>query len=164
MFLNAFQEIGAHFFCAYLRVRKLFYSLNFFDVMKKEKTTKQLEDAWVCELANRLMDEGCMTRSEAFRRAHLVKDLLEKLGEGRVTFLYEKQDGTTRQARGTLCHGVSEGYDNYRYKKIMTSTNSRPNDLYFTYWDLDREAFRAFSALRIVKIIGVTIPNYTNHG
>ena len=35
--------------------------------MKKEKTTKQLEDAWVCELANRLMDEGCMTRSEAFR-------------------------------------------------------------------------------------------------
>ena len=121
--------------------------------MKKEKTTKQLEDAWVCELANRLMDEGCMTRSEAFRQAHLVKDLLEKLGQGRVTFLYEKQDGTTRQARGTLCHGVSEGYDNYRYKKIMTSTNSRPNDLYFTYWDLDREAFRAFSALRIVKII-----------
>lgn len=128
--------------------------------MKKEKTTKQLEDAWVCELANRLMDEGCMTRSEAFRQAHLVKDLLEKLGQGRVTFLYEKQDGTTRQACGTLCHGVSEGYDNYRYKKIMTSTNSRPNDLYFTYWDLDREAFRAFSALRIVKIIAVSIPNY----
>ena len=121
--------------------------------MKKEKSTNELLQAFVFGLANKLMNEGCMTRSEAFRRAHLVKDLLEKLGEGRVVFMYEKQDGTTRQAHGTLCHGVSEGYDNYRYKKIMTSTNSRPNDLYFTYWDLDREAFRAFSALRIVKII-----------
>ena len=132
--------------------------------MKKKKTTNELLRAWVFGLANNLMEEGCMTRSEAFRQAHLVKYLLEKLGQGRVTFLYEKQDGTTRQACGTLCHGVSEGYDNYRYKKIMTSTNSRPNDLYFTYWDLDKDAFRSFSALRIVKIIGVIISNNTNHG
>ena len=133
---------------------------------RKQKEERSLLGAWVCDMANRLMDESevPMTQSKAFRQAHLVRRLLEKLGQGRVTFLYEKQDGTTRQARGTLCHGVSEGYDNYRYKKIMTSTNSHPNDLYFTYWDLDREAFRAFSALRIVKIIGVTIPNYTNHG
>ena len=122
---------------------------------RKQKEERSLLGAWVCDMANRLMDESevPMTQSKAFRQAHLVRRLLEKLGQGRVTFLYEKQDGTTRQARGTLCHGVSEGYDNYRYKKIMTSTNSHPNDLYFTYWDLDREAFRAFSALRIVKII-----------
>ena len=55
--------------------------------MKKEKTTKSLLGAWVCELANRLMNE-CetpMTRTEAFRRAHLVRELLENLGKGKVT-------------------------------------------------------------------------------
>jgi len=138
--------------------------LNFLDTMRKKKTTSELLRSWVFELANRLLDEGCMTRSEAFRRAHLVKELLEKLGQGVVTFEYLRCDGLSRQARGTLCHGLSEGYDNYRYKKIMTSANSRPNDLYFTYWDLDRDAFRAFSALRIVKIISVTIPSRKDRG
>ena len=55
--------------------------------MKKEKTTKSLLGAWVCELANNLMNE-CetpMTRTEAFRRAHLARELLENLGKGKVT-------------------------------------------------------------------------------
>jgi hypothetical protein len=35
--------------------------------MKKKKTTNELLQAWVFDLANRLLDEECMTRSEAFR-------------------------------------------------------------------------------------------------
>ena len=35
--------------------------------MRKKKTTSELLRSWVFELANRLLDEGCMTRSEAFR-------------------------------------------------------------------------------------------------
>ena len=54
----------------------------------KKKETRSLMGAWVCELAYRLMDEECMTRSEAFRRAHLTRELLENLGQGKVTFLY----------------------------------------------------------------------------
>ena len=66
--------------------------------MKKEKTTKSLLGAWVCELANNLMNE-CetpMTRTEAFRRAHLARELLEKLGQGKVT----------QQCLYRACYGV----------------------------------------------------------
>ena len=110
-------------------------------------------------LANRLMEEGCMTRSEAFRRAYLVKDLLEKLGQGKVCFLYEKQDGEERRAYGTLRKGIDSAFDAYK-SKDKVKKNKYYDTLNFTYWDLEAKGFRTFSALRIVKIIAVSIPNY----
>ena len=127
--------------------------------MKKKKTTNELLRAWVFDLANRLLDEGCMTRSEAFERAYLVKDLLEKLGQGKVCFLYEKQDGEQREAMGTLRKGVDPAFDAYECKDKVKK-NKYYDTLNFTYWDLEAKGFRTFSALRIVKIIAVAIPNY----
>ena len=127
--------------------------------MKKEKTTKELEVAWVCMLANRLMEEACMTRSEAFRRAHLVRELLEKLGQGKVTFLYVKQNGEEREAMGTLRSGIDPVFDAYVYKD-EAKTNQQAESLNFTYWDLEKKGFRTFSAARLVKIVAVAIPNY----
>ena len=135
--------------------------------MKKEKTTKSLLGAWVCELANNLMNE-CetpMTRTEAFRRAHLARELLEQLGQGKVTFQYEKQDGDLREAMGTLRWGMDpttptrppQGEDSVTPPRRR---RREPDSLNFTYWDLEKHGFRTFSAARIVKIIAVAIPNY----
>ena len=135
--------------------------------MKKEKTTKSLLGAWVCELANKLMNE-CetpMTRTEAFRRAHLTRELLEKLGQGKVTFQYMKQDGELREAMGTLRWGIDPTTPTTPPQGEASVTPPRrrrrePDSLNFTYWDLEKHGFRTFSAARIVKIIAVAIPNY----
>ena len=139
---------------------------------KKEKTTRSLLGAWVCELANNLCNESeiPMTKSEAFRKAHMARELLERLGEGVVTFEYEKKDGTRRTARGTLCKGVDVAFDTYETptkppqgEASVTPPRGRRRGVdptNFTYWDLEEHGFRTFSAARLVKIIAVAIPNY----
>ena len=137
--------------------------------MKKEKTTKELLGAWVCDLANLLMEEECVTRSDAFKRAYLVRDLLENLGQGKVTFQYMKQNGDEREAMGTLRMGIDpttptrppQGEDSVTPPR---GRRREPDSLNFTYWDLEKHGFRTFSAARLVKIIAVAIPNYRNHG
>ena len=131
---------------------------------KKEKTTRELLGAWVCELANNLCNESeiPLPKNEAFRKAHMARKLLEGLGQGKVTFQYEKQDGTLREAQGTLRRGIDPVFDAYEYKNDVR-TNQNPDSLNFTYWDLEKHGFRTFSAARVVKIIAVAIPNYKEH-
>ncbi len=136
--------------------------------MKKKKTTNELLRAWVFGLANNLMEEGCMTRSEAFERAYLVKDLLEKLGQGKVCFQYRKQDESEREAFGTLRRGIDPATPTKppRGEASVTPPRGRRrgvDSLNFTYWDLEKKGFRTFSAARLVKIIAVAIPNYREH-
>ena len=133
--------------------------------MKKEKTTKSLLGAWVCYLANSLANE-CekpMTMKDAFTQAHLTRELLENLGKGKVCFQYRKQDGTLREAYGTLRRSIDAAFDAYEYKDDV-KTNQNAESLNFTYWDLEKKGFRTFSAARLVKIVAVAIPNYReNH-
>ena len=103
------------------------------------------------DLANVLMEDGCMGRSEALRQAHLASKLLSALGQGEVRFVYQKQDGTLREARGTLCHGISKAFDDYEYKENSLMAEC-PLGQTFQYWDLDREAFRSFSAEKVIEI------------
>jgi hypothetical protein len=128
--------------------------------MNKEKQEEmRLLKSFVCSLAMRLYDEESVSIKEAFKRAHLVEDLLEKLGQGKVTFLYKKQNGDEREAQGTLRAGIDPVFDAYEYKNDVR-TNQNAESLNFTYWDLEKHGFRTFSALRVVKIIAVAIPNY----
>ena len=122
------------------------------------RKTRQLMNRWAFSLANRLMEEENVSRKVAFQQAHLTRELLEALGRGVVTFRYVKQDGTKREARGTLRHGISEAFDNYEYKTDLTEKDY-DTQLTFTYWDLDREAFRSFAAMQLEKIDSLTIPN-----
>ena len=127
--------------------------------MKKEKTTKSLLGAWVCELANNLMNE-CetpMTRTEAFRRAHLARELVVALGQGVVVFEYKKKNGEERRARGTLCKGVSDEYDAYEYKEKDKENRDNYSKVDIPYWDLDKEAFRNFSVVNVKRIVEVVI-------
>ena len=145
------------FFLSLLSRQEFFLFTYFFDVMKKEKTTRSLLGAWVCELANKLYNESekVITRTEAFRRAHRVRELLESLGMGKVTFRFEKLDGGIRVATGTLCKGIDPEFD-----KVVEERRSKEEDsLNFTYWDLEKHGFRTFSAARNVRIIEVVIPS-----
>lgn len=119
---------------------------------RKQQEVRSLLGAWVCDMANRLMNESevPMTQSKAFEQAHLVRRLLEKLGEGKVVFGYLKYGGELRVTEGTLCAGIDPAFDNYVHKTV--ENNRKTETLNFTYWDLGRHAFRTFSALRVVWI------------
>jgi hypothetical protein len=120
----------------------------------EQKETQLLMHRWVFELANWLMSEKDMGRREAFLKAHLVRRLLDGLGQGVVVFQYRKENGEIRQARGTLCPGVSEDFDHYEYKRDDSDAFSRADERgVYVYFDLDRRAFRSFAAWRLVEVI-----------
>ena len=114
---------------------------------------RQLLNSWTLELANWLITEHSLSRSEAFRKAHLTRQLLGMLGEGVVTFRYKKANGEERQARGTLCHGISDDFDHYEYKAEDGDTfaNVLRRGVY-VYFDLDCRSFRSFSARNLIDV------------
>ena len=133
--------------------------------MKTKKKTmdlrekQSLENSWVFDLANRLIEECGFERSKAFRQAYLVLELLGQLGLGVVTFEYTKQDGTLRTARGTLCQRLmpqKEADAVERHEKRERGYDR----LDYAYWDWDKKAFRSFRAEKVVRICAVSIPNY----
>ena len=67
------------------------------------------------------------------------------------TFSYMKANGEIRQARGTLCHGISDDFDHYEYKAEDADTFTRVlRRGVYVYFDLDRRAFRTFSAHSLI--------------
>ena len=48
----------------------------------KNQVTQRMMDRWTLELANWLVNEKDMERREAFLKAHLVRRLLDGLGQG----------------------------------------------------------------------------------
>ena len=117
---------------------------------------QRLLSRWVMELAAFLQDEHDMSKSSAMELAHLTRELLQRLGEGRVWFEYRKEDGTIREALGTLCPGISDKFDSYEMKGDSHGKNRWPCEE-FVYWDLEREGFRTFKAHRLLKIKAATI-------
>ena len=124
--------------------------------MNKQELLR-LKRAWVFDHANEMIEEFNMGRSEAFRQAYLVHDLLEALGQGVVTFRYEKKDGNDRLARGTRCRGISERYDNYHYGDDSRKKKDKYLRLEQSYWDLDKQSFRSFSIASVKEIVSVVI-------
>ena len=119
----------------------------------EQKVTQLLMHRWVFELANWLMSEKDMGRREAFQKAHLTRRLLDGLGRGVAMFQYRKDDGEIRQARGTLCPGVSEDFDHYEYKRDDSDAFSRADERgVYVYFDLDRNAFRSFATWRLINV------------
>ena len=117
---------------------------------------QRLLSRWVMELAAFLQDEHDLSKASAMELAHLTRELLQRLGEGRVWFEYRKEDGTVREAVGTLCPGISDKFDSYEMKGDSHGKNRWPCEE-FTYWDLEREGFRTFKAHRLLKIKAATI-------
>ena len=115
--------------------------------------SRRMMSSWTLELANWLMIEKDLERREAFLKAHLVRRLLDGLGQGVVVFQYRKENGEIRQARGTLCPGVSEDFDHYEYKRDDSDAFSRADERgVYVYFDLDRNAFRSFATWRLSNV------------
>ena len=117
----------------------------------KCKETKRELDKWVMELAHYLEAEYELEWKVALRKAHLTKTILGLMGTSVVQFTYRKKDGTLREARGTLCRQMSAAFAAYEYVKTVEEV-VWPRAT-FTYWDMDREAFRTFSADRLIEVI-----------
>ena len=134
--------------------------------MALKKTTKtysmperqRLLCRWTFELAAFLQEEHNMDKKAALELAHLNRELILHLGSGRVWFVYMKEDGSLREACGTLCNGISKAFDEYECKKIRKKDDMWPTET-FTYWDLEKEGFRTFKASNLIKIKAATIVN-----
>ena len=92
---------------------------------KKTKKTYSMPEKqrllcrWTFELAAFLQEEHNMDKKAALELAHLNRELILHLGSGRVWFIYMKEDGTLREAQGTLCNGISQKFDEYEYKNTI---------------------------------------------
>lgn len=114
------------------------------------KENKAKLDQWVMELAHYLESEHGLEWKVALQKAHLTRKLLGLMGTSAVRFTYVKKDGTLREARGTLCRELSSEFAAYEYVRSVDEV-VWPR-VTFTYWDLDREAFRSFSAMQLKEI------------
>lgn len=114
--------------------------------------------SWTMDLAAYLRKKHNMDKKRAMELAHLNRELITHLGSGRVWFVYQKEDGTLREACGTLCKGISKAFDEYVCKTSHKKADQWPTEV-FVYWDLDKEAFRTFKASRLIKIKAATIVN-----
>ena len=119
--------------------------------MSGEEMLRRLGNRWVFDCANRLIMDEELERKHAFAQAAKAYHLLEQLGKGEVRFEYLKTNGELRQARGTLCHGICEAFDNYAYKD-RPDVGQRDFGI-IVYFDLDKEEFRSLHVRNLVVMI-----------
>ena len=125
--------------------------------MEKMKIKNQRREL-TCWLANFLVNKRGFDRSKAFKCAHAIYRLTNELAKGLLEFSYMKDDGTLRHARGTLCDGVSDRFDEWKRKQAekpmdkKAKAKTKPREI-ITYWDLDKEGFRSFRADRLIEVI-----------
>ena len=102
---------------------------------------------WVNTMAHYLMDEyDGMPFGVAMERSFYAFRILWLLGLGRTYFVYIKDDGTIREARGTLNPDEMPA-DAYKGDG-KSAKKPWPRDT-FNYWDLEREAWRSFKVSRL---------------
>jgi hypothetical protein len=124
----------------------------------EEMKIKNQRRELTCWLANFLVNKRGFDRSKAFKCAHTIYRLTNELAKGLLEFSYMKDDGTLRHARGTLCDGVSDRFDEWKRKQAekpkdkKAESKNKPREI-ITYWDLDKEGFRSFRADRLIEVI-----------
>ena len=124
----------------------------------EEMKIKNQRRELTCWLANFLVNKRGFGRSKAFKCAHAIYRLTNELAKGLLEFSYMKDDGTLRHARGTLCDGVSDRFDEWKRKQAekpkdkKAKAKTKPREI-ITYWDLDKEGFRSFRADRLIEVI-----------
>ena len=124
----------------------------------EEMKIKNQRRELTCWLANFLVNKRGFDRSKAFKCAHAIYRLTNELAKGLLEFSYMKDDGTLRHARGTLCDGVSDRFDEWKRKQAEKTkdkeaeSKNKPREI-ITYWDLDKEGFRSFRADRLIEVI-----------
>ena len=67
--------------------------------------------SWSMFHANVMVGEENVERKKAMNLAYMAWDILDGLGRGIVKFSYYEEDGSYREARGTLKQGISNAFD-----------------------------------------------------
>lgn len=112
----------------------------------------RLRSRWVMMEASKIMEARNVTRSFALISAWRAWRLLDALSVGRVGFCYQKKDGDTRLAIGTLCRGVCRGFDTYlELHDGEVRKPKKETPCCFTYWDIEKEGFRTFKSYQLVR-------------
>jgi hypothetical protein len=81
--------------------------------------------------------------AECLRKAWQLYKLSKAMKSGIVQFFFRKVNGEARQAFGSL---------EEKYFDEIKGTERKKNDLLFTYWDTEKEAFRSFKKMNIISI------------
>ena len=121
---------------------------------KRKKSTMRPECRdnvrWVMQLADYLERNYEKSRSQCVKQAWLVWKLLKAMREENVVqeFLYFKDDGTVRRARGTLYEDLMP----YSAQAKGTAQRPWPRES-FSYWDFDKKAWRSFKASALVYVV-----------
>ena len=123
-------------------------------VQKKKRLTKtqRLLNAWVMRLAHHMSDEYGMGMGKALKLAYMAAAVLNRLGKGEAEFVFLKDDGSLRSARGTLHRGIDPDFDNYESKGNGKRRDNSNTEGIYTYWDLERHAFRTFKAINLIDV------------
>lgn len=75
-----------------------------------------------------------------------AKELVDMLHNGEVRFEYLKNDGTVREARGTMKKEVVES-------RLKGGKSTVKGAGYTTYYDLDKDGFRCFAESRLIGVV-----------
>ena len=102
-----------------------------------------------------ILTDGIESRwKEALRRAWELHYLREMLAHGIVEFTFIKKDGTLRTARGTNYPDLipPRCAPSGRQQAEIEAGLTEPNWKSIPYYDLDKEAWRAFSIENFVQV------------
>ena len=99
--------------------------------------------------------ESPITWSEALCRAWELYYLRQWLRQGVVQFTYVKQDGTLREAHGTLNPDVipDDQQPTGKQQALIDDGLQQPNWKSINYYDLDKAAWRSLRAANLVAIV-----------
>ena len=89
----------------------------------------------------------------AVNEAWSLVRLREQLKNGIVTFTFFKQDGSLRDAKGTLHELLIP--DDKKPKGDMSDSAAKPNNKSIAYFDLDKQEWRAFSIDKFIGFVTV---------
>ena len=110
---------------------------------------KNYKAAMAMNMAKVLRKELELGKSEALTQAWELVHLRADLHVGMAYFTYVKEDGTLREAKGTLCADLIPAGDvpsdvcpKQRTKRYAT----------FTYYDIDKKGWRAFKVWAFVEV------------
>ena len=113
----------------------------------------------VMHWAHAIYQSGYYQWSEALREAWTIHYLREYLRRGIVRFTYVKKDGTLRTARGTNNEDIippSKLPKGILAREIALGLKE-PNYKSIAYYDLDKEAWRAFDVSRFYQATGIAV-------
>lgn len=106
-------------------------------------TNRKIQLSELMQMAWRFVKRNGYSMSEALKVAWLNMKLKAKMMKGIVKFYFQKVDGTTREAFGTLKESLLPK---------LKGAERKNNASVQTYFDTERQEWRCFKLANLIKI------------